>query len=226
MAQTDYIPAKDAAFGPWLLNLATLATAAPATYGLTAPEAVVITGQSDAWQAAYPPAIDPGTRTPATVANKDAVRAAAEATVRPLCVKVSQNSAVTDENKTALGVTVRKAVPTPVPPPTTRPSLTLVSVTPGNQFIRYTDADLPAGKGKPQGAIGVQIYAAIGTVPAVDPAQASYVTTLTKSPANLTTAPGDRTKTITYFARWVTRSGPGGQAQTGPWSDPLVSIIM
>ena len=39
---TDYIPQKDADFGPWLLNIATLATAAPATYGLTAPEAAAI----------------------------------------------------------------------------------------------------------------------------------------------------------------------------------------
>lgn len=226
MANTDYIPTKDADFGPWLLNLATLATATPAVYGLTAPEAVVITGQSDAWAAAYPLATDPGTRTPATVANKDAVRAAAEATVRPLCVRVSLNPAVTDENKTALGVTVRKTVPTPVPPPTTRPSLTLVSVTPGNQLIRYTDADLPAGKGKPAGAIGVQLWAAIGTVPAVDPAQAAFMAVITKSPQNIATNPADRAKTITFFARWQTRSGPGGAAQVGPWSDPLVSIIM
>lgn len=222
----DYIPTKDSDFGPWLHNLATLATAAPATYGLTAPQAVIITGQSVLWAAAYPLAIDPGTRTPATVANKDAVRAAAEATVRPLCVSVSLNPAVTAENKTELGVTVRKTVPTPVPPPTTRPSLTLVSVTPGVQFLRYTDADLPAGKSKPAGAIGVQLWSAIGTVPAVDPAQASFATVLTKSPANITTAPADRGKTITFFARWQTRSGPGGQAQFGPWSDPLVSIVM
>lgn len=226
MANTDYIPTKDADFGAWLLNLATLATAAPATYGLTAPEAVAITDQSDDWAAAYPLAVNPATRTPATVASKDAVRAAAEATVRPLCVRVSLNPAVTDENKTALGVTVRKTVPTPVPPPTTRPSLTLVSVTPGTQFIRYTDADLPAGKGKPAGTIGVQLWTAIGTMPAIDPSQATFAATLTKSPANLTTNPADRGKTITMFGRWQTRSGPGGKAQVGPWSDPLVSIIM
>jgi hypothetical protein len=40
---TDYIPQKDADFGPWLANLAALSTAAPATYGLTAPEAAAIT---------------------------------------------------------------------------------------------------------------------------------------------------------------------------------------
>ena len=222
----DYIPTKDADFGPWLLNLATLATAAPATYGLTAPQAVTITAQSTDWDAAYTLATNPATRTLATVANKDAVRAAAETTVRPLCVSISLNPAVTDENKVAIGVTVRKTVPTPVPPPTTRPSLTLVAVTPGVQSIRYTDADLPAGKGKPAGAIGVQIWTAIGTVPAVDPAQASFATVLTKSPAVIPTQPGDRGKTITMFARWQTRSGPGGQAQFGPWSDPLVSIVM
>lgn len=223
---SDYIPQKDADFGPWLLNLAVLSTATPATYGLTAPEAATITAQSDLWQPAYTTAVDPGTRTPAAVANKDAVRAAAEQTVRPLCVRVSLNPAVTDENKTALGVTVRKVIPTPVPAPLTRPGLILSSVQPGVQNLRYIDADLPDGKAKPPGAIGVQLYAAIGMVPAVDPQQATFLTVLTKSPAAVTTQPGDRTKTITFFARWVTRSGPGGQAQTGPWSDPLVSIVM
>ena len=223
---TDYIPQKDADFGPWLLNLATLATAAPATYGLTAPEAAAITAQEALWAPAYTLATDPGTRTPAAVANKDAVRAAAESTVRPLCVRVSLNPAVTAENKTALGVTVRKTVPTPVPAPLTRPGLALIAVTPGVQAIRYTDVDLPAGKSKPAGAIGLQLWAAIGTVPAVDPAQATFQSVLTKSPATLATAPGDRGKTITMFGRWVTRSGPGGQAQVGPWSDPLVSICM
>lgn len=226
MASSDYIPAKDADFQNWFLNLATLATAAPTTYGLTVPQAAAIQARYDVWEPAYTLAVDPGTRTPATVAAKDAARAAAEETIRPLCVMVSQNAAVTNEDKTALGVTVRKLVPTPVPAPVNRPALALIAALPGQQQIRYWDAENPVGKSKPAGSIGVELWVAVGVAAAVDPSQASYRSTNTKSPLVLTTDPADRGKFFTVFARFVTRSGPAGVAQTGPWSLPLVSTVV
>ena len=221
-----YIPNKDADFGPWLINLATLATASPATYGLVSGQAAAITAQSDAWQAAYTMATDPSTRTPASVANKDAVRAAAEATVRPICVTVSLNPAVTNENKTALGVTVKKTVPTPVPPPTTRPGMNIVGLTPGVVSLNYIDVDLPNGKSKPPGTIGLEIWGSVGTEFATDPAQASYLGSLTKSPNRLVFGAGDAGKKLSLWGRWVTRSGAGGIATPGPWSDRITTIIV
>jgi hypothetical protein len=221
-----YIPNPDAEFGPWLLNLAVLATASPATYGLTAPQAVVITAQSDLWIPAYTAATDPSTRTPASIANKDAVRAAATATVRPLCVSVSLNPAVTDEDKVALGVTVRKTTPTPVPPPSTRPGLNILGNTPGVVNVSYVDVDLPVGKSKPPGATGIQIWQTVGTEYATDPQQASLAAIWTKSPNKLFFASEQSGKRLSLWARWQTTSGPAGQAQVGPWSDRLTTIIV
>lgn len=220
-----YLPAKDADFNAWLLNMATLATAAPATYGLTAPIAVIITAQSTAFDAALTLATDPGTRTPATVAAKDATRATAEATVRPYAVQVSLNSAVLDEDKVALGVTVRKTVPTPVPAPTTRPGVNITSLTPGVVRFNYSDVDLPAGKAKPPGTVGMQIYTSVGTEFATTPEQCSLQQVSTKSPGQLTFSGADAGKKLTIYARWQTRGGPGGVAQVGPWSDRVTTII-
>lgn len=222
----SYIPTKDADAVTWSQNFSDLITANPTDFGLVAGNAVTIAAVVTPWVAAYATAINPSTRTPASVTAKDNARAAMEAVCRPFAVQVSLNAGVTDENKTALGVTVRKTTPTPIPEPTTRPSLTLSSAQFNLQTIRYSDADLPTGKAKPPGAIGMELWVAVGTVPAIDPAQASFSAIVTKSPYNLPTNPADRGKVITMFGRWSTRGGSGGRAKVGPWSDPLISTVV
>ena len=222
----DYIPSKDSLFVAWLTNFAALITANPVNFGLVAGDALTIQGKADSYDAAYTLAIDPGTRTPATVAAKDVARTEAEATVRPFAVQISLNDGVTDENKVAVGVTVRKTVPTPVPPPASAPVLGLVSQNPGRIQLSYRDDALPAGKSKPDGCIGLEIYTAVGTVAAVDPAQALYRGTITKSPNTLDFGAEDKGKIVVMWGRWVTRSGPAGKAQAGPWSVALQTIVV
>ncbi len=222
---TPYLPASDANFSIWLGNFSTKLTAAPALYGLIAGDATAVAGVTTTFNAAYLAATTPATRTPVTVAAKDAARSAAEAMVRPYASRISVNPAVTDPNKIAIGVTVRNTTPTPIPPPTTAPTLDLASAISGVQTLNFKEPGA-VGKSKPYGVIGVQLFASVGTVFATDPDQATYIGVVTKSPSVQTFAPADIGKKVTWFARWVTRSGPGGQAQTGPWSDPLNLIIM
>lgn len=226
MAQAPYIPAKDADFDTWLLNFTLLLTAAPATYGLTAPDAVTCAAQYTAWHPAYLAANDPGTRTPVTVAAKDAARVTAEQVVRPFAQAISKNMAVDPGDKVAIGVNLPNPVPVPIPPPVTFPQLGFRSAEPLVHNLQYQDSGLGTGKKKPFGAIGVEVYRSVGTVPATDPEQASYYGQFTKSPLRSTFDAAQVGKICTYFARWITRSGPGGRAQTGPWSAPLtVSVI-
>lgn len=226
MPQSNYIPSRDADFDAWLNNFQTLLAAAPATYGLTAPDAVIVTAAYNAWHPAYVLATDPATRTSPTVAQKDAERASAEATVRPYAVRISRNNAVTPENKVAIGVNLPPATPVPIPPPTTFPQVSFRSAEPLVQILQYQDSGLGTGKKKPYGAIACQIFRVIGTVPAVDPSQAEFYDQPTKSPFRSTFQAADVGKICTYFARWVTRSGPGGSAQFGPWSAPLAIPVM
>lgn len=226
MPQAPYIPARDADFDAWLLNFTTLLTAAPTTYGLTAPDAVTCAAQYSAWSPAYQAAIDPSTRTPVTVAAKDAARVTAEAVVRPFAQAISKNAAVDPGDKVAIGVNLPNPVPVPIPPPTTFPQLGFRSAEPLVHIVQYQDSGLGTGKKKPFGAIGVELYRSVGTVPATDPAQASYYGQFTKSPLRSEFEAGQVGKICTYFARWITRSGPGGKAQTGPWSAPLTVAVI
>lgn len=224
--QPPYIPAKDADFDAWLLNFTTLLTGSPVTYGLTAPDAVICADRYSAWHPAYVLATDPATKTSVTVAAKDAARVTAEAVVRPYAQQISKNGAVAPGDKVAIGVNLPNNAPVPVPPPVTFPQMSFRSAEPLVHILQWQDSGLGSGKKKPFGAIGCELYAAVGTVPAVDPAQATYVGTYTKSPLRKTFLAADVGKTCTYFARWITRSGPGGVAQVGPWSPALTMAVI
>jgi len=223
--QPPYIPAPDAQFDLWSANFASLITTTPADFGLIAGDAVAINAVVTPWHAAYVIAVNPATRTPAAIAAKDAARTAAEVVLRPYAQDISRNPAVTNENKVAVGVNLPNSARTPVPPPTTQPSLSLVSSVHFNQVIAYRDASTPTSKAKPAGAIGVDLRLHIATTEPPAPDLIPPYGVLTKSPANIGFTAGDVGKTATYFARWVTRSGPGGIAQNGPWSAPLAVVV-
>jgi uncharacterized small protein (DUF1192 family) len=217
---SPYIPAKDSLFALWLLNFTTLLTASPASYVLTAPDALAVDTVADAFAAAYATAKNPTTRTKATVAAKDAARASAEAVVRPYAVRISRTASVSDALKIGIGVTVPGAIPTPVPPPTTAPTVGVERQISGATTLKFSEPGM-TGKAKPAGVIGMEVFRSVGTVHATDPTQAAYVATATKSPVVVPNDPADAGKKVTYFFRWVTRSGPGGLAQSGPWTPAL-----
>ena len=220
-----YIPPKDADFLTWLTNFDTLLTAAPATYGLAPADAAAVTAAAAPFQASYPISQDPATRTPVTVAQKDADRAAAEVVIRPYAVQISRNPAVLDADKVAIGVNVPSTVPTPIPAPVDAPELALASFTPG--LAKLTSKTTGAvGKSKPFGAIGLEVFTHIGPNHTTNPADALFAGTFTKSPFRLTFSAVDAGSKLTIFARFVTRSGPAGQAQAGPWSLPLQTIVL
>lgn len=224
--QAPYIPSRDADFANWLANFDTKLTAAPATYGLVAGDATVVAAVAATFATAYTAAINPATRTSATIAAKDAARASAEATVRPYAVRISVNLGVTDANKLSIGVNLPNSARTPVPPPTTAPVLALVSAIIGQHTLGYADTTTPASKAKPFGAVGMQVYRTIAPAAAADPSAAELLTVVTKSPSVIATDSADRGKVATYFGRWVTRSGPGGAAQVGPFSGPLAVTVL
>lgn len=215
----SYIPTTDSGFAAWLLNFSTLLTLSPTTYGLVAGDATAVAAQNTAFQSAYSTATDPGTRTPAAVAAKDAAKSSALVVVRPLGVQISQNPGVTDENKTAIGVTVRKLVPSPVPTPTALPLVSVLFLQALLASLKVVSADTPTSKAKPFGCVAVQVFCSIGTMAATDPSQLAFVNSFTKIPLTLNFTSADRGKIASVAVRYATRGGIGGVAKVGPFSD-------
>lgn len=221
MPQLPYIPTQDAAFANWLNNFATLILATPTDYGLVAGDGTIIDAARDDFAAKYLLATNPTTRTSATIANKDASRASATATVRPYAIAISRNSAVSDALKIGVGVNLPNPTRTPIPAPLTAPLLGLLAITPGSVRVSYTDSGSPDSKAKPYGVVHAEVYVGYGTAPIDDPDEAAFLVNITKSPVSIDMPAAQRGKICTMFSRWVTRSGPGGKAQGGPFSAPL-----
>lgn len=224
--QSPYVPAPDQLFQDWLNNFSTLLSGAPATYGLVAGDAVIVAAAYAAWNAAFVAAITPATRTSVTIAQKDAERTSAEVIVRPYAVKISRNPAVLNGDKVDIGVNLPNTARTPVPPPTTQPSLSLVIATHFVHTLAYRDSSTPTTKAKPPGTVGMELWRTIAVSPQTDPSAATFIGVFTKSPNNVGYSAPDLGKNATYWGRWVTKSGPGGQAQVGSFSAPLAVVII
>ena len=221
----SYIPPTDAGFADWLLNFSTLITASPTTYGLVTGDATIIAAQNTAYAAALATATNPATRTSPTIAAKDAAKSLALAVVRPYAVSISLNPAVTDEDKVAVGVTVRKLVPTPIPAPTAIPQVSLVSAIPLEQTLKIVNAATPTTKAKPFGARLIEVWTSVGITAATDPAQLSFRGAVTKIPTKLTFDAADRGKICTVAARYATAGGGPGVSRVGPWSALITFIV-
>lgn len=218
---TPYIPTTDSGVSSWLLNFSTLVSANFAAYGLTSGNATTIAAQNTAYQAAYTLATDPSTRTPSTVAAKDAAKAGALAVVRPFAMQINANAGVTDEQRAELGLTIRKVIPTPIPAPTAVPGIALINLTPLTANLRTFNVATPTSKAKPYGAAMVEVFAAIGTTAAVDPSQASFVNAFSKTPLALAFGSDDVGKIASVWARYATKGSYAGPSLKGPWSARL-----
>lgn len=208
-----------------MLNFSAQITATPTAYGLTAGDATAIDGYVYAFSTAQSVAEAPETRTPVAIAARDTARRNAEEVIRPYAMQISANPTITAAQLIELGLTVRDA-PTPVPAPTSFPLLSFLQATPLQHKLEYRDSETPTTKAKPGNVIGMEVYRSVGTVAATDPAQAAYVATVTKTPFRQSFEAGQAGKVVTYFCRWVTRSGPAGVAQVGPWSSAVTANVV
>lgn len=221
---TPYIPSAENAFAVWLLNFVTVLGGAPIIYGTTTALLVPLLTAAADYASTKAVTDSASTRTTATIAARVAARAVAESLAREFAA-TAQAALPSDFALAEAGLTIAKVPSTPVPPPQTEPDLGLVSGGSLTHKLQYRVPD-QEGKAKPPGVTGIQIFRAVGTLPAIDSTQSAYLTTVTKSPFVVDFAPGDRGKIATYYGRYVTRSGPNGQASVGPFSVALVAGVM
>lgn len=216
----SFIPTRDDEYDGFLFNFKTALTAAPATYGMTAPDAVAISAAYTAWHTKFVAATNILTRTRMTIAQKDAEKVLSLSLLREQCSIIRANPAVSDANKIALGITVRDPVPTTIPPPATIPLLSVVNSSPGVQSLLAVDSSTPTSRSKPAGVIGLLVFKAVGAVAAIDPLQATFEGMFTRTPGAMPQDVANNGKVATYFARWTNAKG-----EEGPWSAPVTCTI-
>jgi len=216
----SYIPSTDAGVLAWAENFDTLITAAPTTYGLTAPQAATFAGLFAAYDTAYTIAVNPSTRTKPAVAAKDVARYDMVANARSLAMIVQAWPSITPELLADLGLTVRDVTPTPIPTPTTVPIVSIIAGTNQAQTIRYADELTPAARKKPFGATAIELWGLVNDTPPAGPEACAFMGLHTKNPIQYAYGSGDAGKLATIYGRWVTRTG-----LTGPWSLPASMTV-
>lgn len=215
------IPLRDADLDAFVLNWKTLLTIAPATYGMVAGDATAISGSYTTFHAALLLVQNPATKTSVTVLAKDIARASMLVLLRAQYRIIKANPAVTDANKTALGVRVSDPVPTPIPPPATFPVFNVINAAPLEQELTIHDSATPTARRKPAGVVGCLVYRSVGVAAATDPVQLDFMGMFTRSNfAGDTFAAGDAGKIASYACRWTNAKG-----QEGPWSAIVTKVV-
>jgi hypothetical protein len=224
-----YIPARETDLVTWADNFATLITATPATYGLTAGDATTIQAAVDTWDSAYAVANSPTTRTPTTIAAKNTAKNAMLPILRSYASQIRLNPGVADADKIALGLNLPNNTPSPVPTPVTAPVVTISANEPLRITLRSRDTGSPAtSRARAANTIGMELWVAVGDTAAVDPETASFVGMAVKVPFHVDFDVSQVGSIATFFGRWAVRSGSPGEniARRGPWSSAISQTIV
>lgn len=217
---SGYLPTKDADLDNWASNWSTKVTAAPTTYGLTAPIATAVAALFATWHTAYLAAVAPTTRSPTTIAAKDSAKGAMVPQLRLYSQQVKANDAVSNANKEALGIHIDDTVPTPIPPPASHPIITVDSSGVQSMVLRFADEFSPASRRRPAGSIGLLLRKYVGVAAGTDPETAPFEGLFTRIPMEVPFTSDDVGKKATFWAQWT-----NGKGQEGPWSAPITRII-
>jgi hypothetical protein len=222
-----FLPPKDADLLAWATNFTTLIGLGFASYGLTTGQATTFNTLKNNFASALALATNNSTKTKSTVADKNAKRALMVANARLLSNIVQAYPLTTNQQRQDLGLTVRDTSGSPIGPPSTSPIVSPLNTSNTRVNFRFADELTPASRSKPFGAVALQLFAKVGTVPPVGINDCSLIGTYT----NNTTGPGsaacqaifapaDAGKTAYMYGRWINRRG-----EVGPPSPLATSTI-
>ena len=211
----SYLPQTDQELDAWALNFSEKITATPGTYGLMASDAAAIATAVNLYDDALALVLDPGGKTKATVADKNAKKAAMQVTLRQYAQMIKSNRGVSNDAKVALGLHINDDGPTPIPAPTTEPVLAVSGDAPLVQAVAFRDATTPDRKAKPEGVSGMMLAVAVAASTAAPPAPeaAPVYGIATRQPYRVQFDTADKGKVAFYYGRWITGAG-----KVGPWS--------
>lgn len=220
---SGYIPSKDVDLVPWADNFSALITAAPAAYALTAGDATTISDKVTAYDDAYAIAVNPTTRTPATIANKDSAKGAMVPILREYAQFIKNNTGISNELKVGLGIHINDTGPTVIPPPTSIPRIGLTGQFHLTMKLDIRATETPTTRAHPSGTVAAILFRQLNplTDPApTDPTLAPFLAMATANLFDTSFDSADVGKRCTFWCRWTNRKG-----ELGPWSTPFSQVV-
>jgi hypothetical protein len=221
MSNSDFIPHSDGDFNLWQDNLVKTAELNLIPWGIPDDDFAKVKSLQTNWIGTFAKASNKQNRTAADVTAKDDARYDYEKAIRPFVAQwLSNNSKVTDSDRTRMGLTVKSGTRTPVPVPTTSPVGTVDFSVRQQHTLRYYDEASAHSNAKPDGVHGCEIYMKVDGDAPKDASELSYVGTCTAAPCTVKFDGTKSGKTVYYWLRWVNTRG-----ECGPWSITLSAMV-
>lgn len=208
-------PSTDSGLLVWSQSFLDLIQATPTAYGLVAADATAYSAVHTAYSNSLT-ACMPDVRSKAAVVAKNAARASLKDKAILLANKIYSDPAVTDAQKTELGIPPRLE-PSPIPIPTASPVIEVVSVSGWTARIRLRAGE-GAGRGKPAGCIGASIFSFAGEEAPGPISQWKFEGNVGRVTAVEVTFP---TTLAAGSKVWFTSFYFNGRKQSGPACDPV-----
>ena len=216
------IPTKDSLLVPYSTNWDTRINEDATLFGLTPAQGTTYTAVHTPYLAAYNAVMQAradGTWSQSLTATKDAAKADLLAYARQLYAFVQANADVSDANKILLGVDVRSSSRTPIPAPTERPGMDLVSVVGHTVKVRLHGTG--PGKRRPAGCVAAWIYSFIGAAYPSDPSAWTF---------NGSCSSGDFTVDFPASVAdgsqvWICAAYINAKQESGPISVPITATL-
>jgi hypothetical protein len=219
MASKNFYMLPDSQLALASANFATLISATPTTYGITAAQATTYATLNTAYQAALVLATGESTKTKVTVGNKNIARKNLRANAIQLAAFIRNTPTVTNPQLQTLGLLPR-TIPMPIPAPGAAPVVQIVSVSGNSVNIRLRNGT-GSGRGKPPGVKSATVFSYVGAVAPTDITLWQYQGVMTKVTATVvfpdTVAGGSRV--------WLTAIWSNNRGQSGPAADPVSTNI-
>ena len=216
----DVIPSNDQKLLVFSNTIAAGVGPAPEAFGLDGPAVIALQDLIIAYDGALTAASNPRTRGHATVFAKSEAKKLLAAYLRRVIRNIQGCLKVSDQQRTDLGLPVRKAEPTPTPAPTAKPVAT-AEAGPG-RTLRVTVLDPDDGRrSRPEGAAGATILSYVGEVPPADVAGWTFERNASRRVTTLyfdaSLPPGTRV--------WVTAFFYNARGQSGPAAIPACDYL-
>lgn len=160
-----YLPASDQGLRNFARNMSEIVTNDPVVLGLSVGQATSLASAYSSYDAALSLAIDPGTKTIATVAAKNTARANLKTIIKQYAAIIQAHPTVTNEQRAELGLTIRDTEPSPKPVPAFAPGLLVERVTGRTVDVRLQDTQNPDSRGRPVNVDGAVVCTHVGANP-------------------------------------------------------------
>ena len=215
-----YIPIADSDFNDWVKIFAEYINTNFLALGLTLEQNTALQAFFTAWTTAYDAHLEEQATASSLVQQKDTARKNIEENVRELTNMLQASTSVTNEQKGALQITIRKTTKTPPHVPATRPMGNVDNRNRLEHKIQFFDEATPNSKAKPEGVRACEIWHKVDGPPPVDESELTYVATDTRTPYIVHYDGADAGKMAHYWLRWINTRN-----EQGPWSETVSVTI-